>query len=107
MPLWVGIDDRALGTLEIPDAQGEINSYSFLLLAFSPHWSLQITRADSGESYRVEEDKNGHWSCACKAEKFRKRGQPHCKHIQCVSLFCRWLRELGRQGRALASRQLP
>ena len=75
MPLTISIDDRGFASLEIADPQGEIFSYRFRLVPPGLSvWALEVTRADTDNTYRVEELSPGRWTCSCPAEMYRKRG---------------------------------
>lgn len=88
----VDIDERGLGTIGIADANGEINAYR---IRQSPRglslWAVELTRVDSDSTYLVRVMRAGVWECDCPAEKYRKRGSDHCKHVQAMTSFRAWI----------------
>lgn len=92
--LSIDINDAAQAVLMIPDADGELHAYRF---ALAPRglslWAMTVTRADSGATYLVREESAGSWSCACEAQKYRKRGAPNCKHCAAAKLLRSWLND--------------
>ena len=92
----VSIDIAPTGqsTMGIVDADGEIRSYRFRLLPPGiSRWTLALTRCDSDAVYVVRFMHDGKVTCDCPAEKFRRRGAEHCKHIAAARSFMAWLRE--------------
>jgi len=83
MPVSIAINDAGQAVLEIADADGEVHAYRWRIIDGDfDLWALLLTRSDTDLSYRVAEEKPGRWTCSCPVEKFRKRGQDHCKHAQ-------------------------
>jgi len=82
MSVTFAIDDGGQSYVEIPDPEGEIHTYRWRIIYpdFSL-WALLLTRTDTDLTYRVAEEAPARWTCSCPAEKFRKRGAEHCKHI--------------------------
>ena len=91
--ITIAVDDRGLASLEIPDAGGEVHSYRFRLLRVGD-WccGVQLIRHDTGASYIVERRR---MTCDCPAEKYRKRGAGHCKHIAAARALWAFLDQLG------------
>jgi len=82
MPIIFAIDDGGQSYVEIIDPEGEVHSYRWRIIDSDfDLWALLLTRTDTDLTYRVAEQAPGRWSCSCPAEKYRKRGTDHCKHI--------------------------
>jgi len=82
MSVTIAINDAGQAVIEIPDPEGELHAYRWRIIdADFDLWALLLTRTDTDLTYRVAEQAPGRWTCSCKAEKFRKRGAEHCKHI--------------------------
>jgi len=92
MPATIEINDHGQAVLLIPDAAGECRPYRWKIVppGFSL-WALTLTRTDTDASYRVTEEGPGRWTCECPAEKYRKRGTPHCKHQEAARALRAWL----------------
>lgn len=80
------IDDRQVPTLEIPDAEGELHSYT---LSPAPpgldEWACLVKRTDTGAVYRVALGPRGRWACSCHDYRYRSGKLPAaCKHCQAV-----------------------
>ena len=92
MPVTIAINDAGQAVLEIADAEAEVHSYRFRLVPPGLSlWALEVTRADSDKTYRVEEMSPGRWTCNCPAETYRKRGADHCKHTTAARALRAWL----------------
>lgn len=93
--LSIDINDAGQAVLQIADADGELHAYCFRLVPRGLSlWALEVTRADTGATYRVgEEWPGGRWTCNCPAETYRRRGADHCKHIDAARAFRAWLRD--------------
>lgn len=101
----IRIDSRGLGTVEIPDADGEMRSYRSKLMP--PRWrvsdddnreylwTILFQRVDSGNEYftRVyrEGSRGERWTCSCPSHTYRKRGAPPCKHIRAGASLRAWI----------------
>jgi hypothetical protein len=98
MPVQITINDAAQAVLEIADAEAELHQYRFRLAAPGLSvWALEVTRADTNQTYRVEETTPGKWECSCEAFRYRKRGAPVCKHALCIKLLKSWLNDFLRE----------
>src|SRR5262245_49067186 len=85
MPLIFRIDDGGHSYVEIIDPEGEVHTYRWRIIdADLDLWALLLTRTDTDATYRVAEVSPGRWNCSCPAEKYRKHGAEHCKHIGSV-----------------------
>jgi len=94
MPITISINDAGQAVLEIADADAELHAYRFRLVPPGLSvWALEVTRADSDRTYRVEEMTPGRWDCSCDLQQKGKRGQKPCKHIRAGRLLKAWLNE--------------
>ena len=90
----IDIDERGLGTIGIIGADGSVNDYRIRLMPRGLSlWSAELARTDTGDVYAVRLFLPNRWECSCPAEKYRKRGKPHCKHIEAMSSFRAWLED--------------
>lgn len=90
----VDISELGQATLSIPDADGELRSYRFRLLQPGLSlWTVSLTRCDTDSTYLVRRMSDDKITCDCPAEKYRKRGAEHCKHIAAAKSLMAWLRE--------------
>ena len=104
MSVSVDINDAGQAVLQIADAHGELFAYRFRLLppGYSI-WVVEVTRADTGNTYRVALEPPSapsappRWSCTCKAFTFKKRGQPPCKHVLAAKILKAWLDTFTRE----------
>jgi len=94
MPISITINDAGQAVLEIEGAEAEVWKYRFRLIPPGlSAWAIEMTRADTDSTYRVEELSPGRWTCSCPAEMYRKRGAEHCKHQTAARLLRAWLND--------------
>jgi hypothetical protein len=94
MSCTVVIDSRGCGTIGIADAIGEVRDYRVKLVARGLSFAAELTRTDSGNRYLVRFFGDGRGECDCPAEKYRKRGAEHCKHLLAMRSFRAYLEDL-------------
>ena len=80
----IAISPTGTYTVRIPDPRGVPRDYRVRWESFSPDLVFHLTHAETGESYRVTQDRArvGKWACSCPAFEFRKKGERHCKHTR-------------------------
>lgn len=90
--LSIDIDARGLGAVGIADVDGEIHAYRVRLVPRGLSlWAVELVRTDTQAKYLVRVFTGNRWECDCPAEKYRRRGADHCKHIAAMSAFRAWL----------------
>jgi|SRR5215471_3357452 len=95
MPIIFAVDDGGQSYVEIADADAEVHTYRWRIIdADFDLWALLLTRTDTDLTYRVAELAPGRWTCSCKAFKYRKRGEPFCKHCDAARCLRAFLRQL-------------
>ena len=98
-PCIVCIDARGAATVEIPDAEGEVHSYS---IESAPEgldaWACSLRRLDGeGDSpYRVARNLSGSWRCSCGDSIYRARKESRlCKHARAARNIALLIDRLG------------
>ena len=80
------IDPRGAATIEIPDAEGEVHSYSVEPASEGlDAWACSLRRLDGeGDSpYRIAQNLSGSWRCSCGDAIYRARKEHRlCKHAR-------------------------
>ena len=104
--LSIDIDARGLGTVGIEDAEGCVQDYRVRLVPRGLSlWAVELTRVDTQTSYLVRVHAGNRWECECPAEKYRKRGADHCKHIAAMTAFRAWLTSFLETNREVPNEQ--
>ncbi len=80
----IAISPAGTYTVRIPGPDAIHRDYRIRWESFAPDLVFHLTNAESGESYRVGQDRArvGRWVCSCPAFEYRKRGEHHCKHTR-------------------------
>lgn len=93
--ICIDVDHRGLGTLGIPDAEGEVRSYRLRLVPRGLSlWAIEFVRADTEATYLVRVFATGKWECDCPAFTYKKRGERDCKHTLAARSFRAFLANL-------------